>query len=263
VNISIASLLVALADPTEERVAELAPHLHERATAAGPFIVGSNKAEVLEAMIDPAVPLLASATFELPEGDENQITIFGKLPPGAPVFGVRLSVNFSDGLITELFQEVEMFPSPDASEIVLIGPVGTAIDEAFAKGTPMAVCYVNAAGVTRATFRGAVHVFSSDELAIWVRDSNGGLIRSIALNPSLGLLYRNTATRVVYELSGRARVVEEDSVRNAIFDASPPFERGLDPMRRGAAVLVTIDSVTGGTPGAGINMKRVAGPASS
>ena len=55
----------------------------------------------------------------------------------------------------------------------------------------MIVAYVDADGVPHVSPRGTVQVWSPDQLAMWIRDPNGGLLRAIASNPHLSCFYRD------------------------------------------------------------------------
>lgn len=49
--------------------------------------------------------------------------------------------------------------------------------------------------------------------------------------------------RWVFE--GRARRIDEPGERGRIYDAIPDLEKGTDPDRRGVAVVIDLDLVTG------------------
>lgn len=129
------------------------------------------------------------------------------------------------------------------------------VDSALASGKPIVVSYV-ADGRPRMSLRGSTHVHRPDQLALWVRKS-AGLVEAIARNPAVGLLYRDSDTRTTYVFSGSARVAADAETRTAVYDASPQAERDHDPERKGFAILVDLDEVTGGTVGGTmVSMKR-------
>jgi hypothetical protein len=91
---------------------------------------------------------------------------------------------------------------------------------------------------------------------MWARDPAGGLLRAIHTNPNLSLFYRDPATRIAYEITGRARVIDDPDDRARVYERSPAVERNLDPRVRGVAVVVDVDSLVGGGPGGRVNLQR-------
>ena len=191
-----------------------------------------------------------------PSSEGNAVIVRGRVPPGLPISGVILTITTNDGSVTEITHEIEMTPLPPATPLDIDETITAAVDGAFAEGCPVIVSYVDADGAPHTSFRGTVQVYSATQLALWVRDRNGGLLRALPGNDRLNLLYRNPATRVVYEFHGRGLVSDDAQVRNQVFDRSPSFEQGLDPARRGAAVLIDIETVTGGPPDRRVNMSQ-------
>ena len=117
------------------------------------------------------------------------------------------------------------------------------IRTALADRVPVIVAYVDPDGQPVISFRGTVQPHSADQLALWARNPDGGLLRGIASNPRVALLYANLAERRAWQFRGRARVETDDLARNAIYDRSPEAERNQDPERKGVAVVVDVDSV--------------------
>jgi hypothetical protein len=144
-----------------------------------------------------------------------------------------------------------------ASGIALTDEIVQRVNSALADRKPLAVTYVDQEGRPHLSLRGSTHVHAPDQLAIWVRHAGRGLAGAVATNPALALLYRDADTRTTYVFNGRARVVDDEDVRDAVFRASPQFEQDHDPDRAGVAVVIDIDSVTGGTVGGTqVDLKR-------
>jgi hypothetical protein len=129
--------------------------------------------------------------------------------------------------------------------LALTDEIRSAVNDALANGTPLVVAYVDADGGPRLSFRGSTQAYGDDQIAIWVRDPEGGLLHAIAGNPRIGLLYRDPVTRRSYRFGGRASVVDDPELSGAIYAASPAAERDRDAERRGKAVLVDLDWVEG------------------
>ena len=66
-----------------------------------------------------------------------------------------------------------------------------AVDGALADGVPIAIAAVDADGQPSITFRGSTQALDGERLALWARNPEGGLVRSIRGNPRVALLYRH------------------------------------------------------------------------
>ena len=119
------------------------------------------------------------------------------------------------------------------------------IDAALRERHPMLVAHVNAQGQPVLSFRGSVHVHARDELALWIRQPQGGFMQAIARHPQVALMYRDEDARATYQFQGRAQVVDDPTTRQAIFARIPPAEQAHDPQQRGAAVRIVLDRVEG------------------
>ena len=118
------------------------------------------------------------------------------------------------------------------------------INTALSERTPMIVASVDAEGKPRLTFRGSLQVFSSDQLGFWARNAEGGTMDNIAGNPHVAMMMRNPETRVVLQLAGRARRAE-GAERDRVYANAPQIEQRADAEKKGAAVIVDLDSVEG------------------
>ncbi len=118
------------------------------------------------------------------------------------------------------------------------------VNGALVAGNPMILASVDAEGRPRLSFRGSTQVFSADQLGFWARNADGTTAGSIATNPNVALMYRHPAQRVVLQFTGRARVVE-GAERDRVYDLAPEFEQKADPEKKGVAVVIDLDKVTG------------------
>ncbi|MBM4415824.1 MAG: pyridoxamine 5'-phosphate oxidase family protein [Chloroflexi bacterium] len=118
-----------------------------------------------------------------------------------------------------------------------------AINSAIADGAPIVVGVVDASGQPLLSFRGSTQVHSDDQLAIWVRNPDGGILRHVQTNPHIAFMYRNPATRLSFQLHGRATRVSDSTLRQLVYDRAPEVERNLDPEVKGVALLVNLDRV--------------------
>ncbi len=117
------------------------------------------------------------------------------------------------------------------------------IRSALTDRVPVVLAYVDPDGQPVVSFRGTVQPYSDDQLALWARNPEGGLLRGIASNPKVGMLYANLPERRSWQFRGRARVETDEAARTTIYDNSPEAERNQDPDRKGVAVVIDIDSV--------------------
>ncbi len=130
----------------------------------------------------------------------------------------------------------------------------SAIDGAFASRNVIVIGYVGDDDAPHLSFRGSTQVFSSDQLAIWVRNPDGGLVRSIRSRPRVALIYRSSEPRRVLTFAGRARV--DASANDRVYANSHPAERDRDPEKKGVALIIDLDLVTGFGPSGPIRMTR-------
>jgi hypothetical protein len=141
-----------------------------------------------------------------------------------------------------------------ASELQLTQELTDEINGAFASGRPFVLAYIDGEGYPRLSHRGSTHVHSSDQLAIWARNPEGGCQRAIAERPKVALYYFRPDPLGLLSMTGRARVSPEDN--DAVWEATPQRERDLDPERRGVAVIIDLDSVQGLGPDGFFAMTR-------
>src|SRR5215510_3709281 len=81
-----------------------------------------------------------------------------------------------------------------------------AINGAFATRNFVVLGYVGDDDAPHLSFRGSTQVFGPDQLAIWVRNPDGGFVRALRSRPKVSLLYRSSEPRRILTLVGRARV---------------------------------------------------------
>jgi hypothetical protein len=132
------------------------------------------------------------------------------------------------------------------------------VNGALANGTPMVLGYVDEQGEPALSLRGSVQVYSDHQLSLWVRNANGGLIRSLQKNPGVSLLYRDSKSRTTLIFRGRGYVETDEAVRERVFERSPEVEQNHDTERNGAAMLVDVRSLQGTSPRGSIRMERPA-----
>jgi len=128
--------------------------------------------------------------------------------------------------------------------LILDDEVKQLINTALSERTPMIVASVDKEGRPRLTFRGSLQTFSDDQVGFWAHNVEGGTMTNIAANPHVAMVMRNPDTRVILQLSGRARVAK-GAERDRVFTNAPEIEQRADPDRKGAGVIVDLDRVEG------------------
>ncbi len=123
------------------------------------------------------------------------------------------------------------------------------LENALGDGTPCLVGTVSADNRPEISPKGSVVVYDSENLAYWER-SHRGAAANIKNNSHIVVYYRNPERAeslpqgAALRLYGTASVVEDEAVRNTIYDRMPEREQKADSGRKGHAVMVRIDRVT-------------------
>lgn len=129
--------------------------------------------------------------------------------------------------------------------IELTDEMRTRLANALADGHPVVVATVAGDGQPKLSYYGSTHVHSTDQLALWVRNPKGGTLQRITTNPRMTLLYRDPVAKVRWVFEGRARRIDEADERDRVYDETPEFERAMDADKKGVAVVIDLDAVTG------------------
>ncbi|TXL71221.1 pyridoxamine 5'-phosphate oxidase family protein [Vineibacter terrae] len=205
----------------------------------------------------------AAWTDAVRHGEAVRIT--ARMPDSAPQAGYILLLRFRDGLVAGIQQQsiLPARPAP-ATALRLTPELKALVNDALAARHPMLLAYVDETGQPVVSFRGSTQVFSDVQLAIWVRNDGGGLVRSIARNPKVALMYRDEDKKATYQFQGRAWVAAGARERRQVYEAAHNVERDHDFAELGVAVIIDLDRVEGyaGLSPAGqvgrVNMRREA-----
>ena len=126
------------------------------------------------------------------------------------------------------------------------------ISSALMDGFPVVAASVEPDGYPKLSFYGSTQVYSDDQLAIWHRKPEGGLIDRLDDNPRLAFMYRHSTDRTFWQFFGRGHVDDDPAVRERVYDAMPEIEKMLDPDKKGRAIIIDVDRVVG----RGLDMRR-------
>jgi hypothetical protein len=144
------------------------------------------------------------------------------------------------------------------TELKLTAEMTHAINAAATSAKPLIIAYVDQSGAPQLSYRGSTQVLSDTQLAIWVRNPQGRILAATRANPSVALIYGNfdPSAKGFMTFHGRARIDDSAEMRQRVYDGSPEGERNLDKERKGAVLIVDLDSVDGFFGGALLRMRR-------
>jgi hypothetical protein len=200
---------------------------------------------------------MAHAGFSTREED-GRVVAHGELPPlGAAPQKVDLTFSFDGGDKVSRIEQVSQAAPPQQFDRLPEFVRGT-INAALTNSTPIVVAYVDENGQPVLSLRGSTQVYSDTQLCIWVRNAEGGIVRAMAGNNRLSLLYRDSRSRTTLIMRGRGHVESAPEVRDRVFQLAPEVEQNHDPQRRGAALIIDITQLQGTTVR---GMVRVSPPA--
>ena len=254
----VARFVTAASTPTDETLAALGKALAPDAAIIAPFARGVGEAGFAAVLRTPRLAgLLGAAQWSEPARDGSTVTVDAVLAPGARLARLVSTLTLDgDGRLASVVQEMVMASPPPAQPMLLTDEIKQAVGGAMANGTPILLAYVDPTGTPHLSLRGTTQVYSDDQLAVWVRDPSGGILKAIPTNPAVALFYRDAAAGVTYQFTGRAHVDSTPAVRAVVYDASPEAERNLDPRCRGVAVIVDLDRVEGVSPAGPVRLER-------
>jgi hypothetical protein len=174
----------------------------------------------------------------------------------------KLSLTFSfngSDKIQRVEQQQQAAPPQQGEEIPAY--VRGIINGALANGTPIVVAYTDENGQPSLSLRGSTQVYGPTQLCIWVRNAEGGIIRTMERNNRVSLLYRDSKTRTTLIIQGRGHVETDPAVRERVFMLSPEVEQNHDPGRKGAALIIDVVSLQGSTVRGMVRVAPAAVPA--
>jgi hypothetical protein len=146
------------------------------------------------------------------------------------------------------------------TELKLTDQIKDLINNSYLRGFPVIVAYVDG-DRPNLSFRGSAVAFSDDEVAVWARSPEGGIVKGVPRNPNVTMVYREgdpppARSRANITMRGQARVEQDENARRWVYDNMPQVERDADRDYKGVAVIVKLDSVTGLVPGYRLQMTR-------
>ena len=193
-----------------------------------------------------ASPPYAEMTWSEPEAFGDAVKVTGVPRPASAHGGVILLLHAKNDRIASVQEQNRPAKPPAPAALKLPSDLKSLIDNALASRHPMTFAYVTESGQPVLSFRGSLQAYSDDQLAVWIRNQDGDLLRSIARNPHVAMMYRDEDSKATYAFRGRAQVSSDAAVRKAVYTTkSAPAERAHDWAQTGVAVIIDLDRVDG------------------
>jgi hypothetical protein len=257
----VQAFLAALREPSPATQEAARAQVASDVQVFGPFGQGSGAAAFDAVLEHPLVTrLLTGAQWSEPAVDGDLVVLTAAAPPGAAVGGFRFGLQLDgEGQIDRIEQDLLPAAPLEPEPIALSETQVALLAEALTNGTPMIVGYVDAEGVPHLSYRATVQALGPDQLGMWIRDPNGGLVRALATNDHLACFYSDRAKGVTLQFYGRGHVDNTETTRDAVYDGSPKPERDMDWRKAGVAVVMDLDRVEGRDSTGRVLMARPAG----
>jgi hypothetical protein len=148
---------------------------------------------------------------------------------------------------------------PVLTELSLSPALKDLVNTALERGRMLSVAYVGSDGRPELSFRGSVQAYSDTQLAIWVRNPEGGILAAVrGGRPHIALLYGEIRpdAKAFVSFRGRGRIDNSADARKAVYGRSPEVERNLDKEQRGVPLIIDLESVDGFFGGSVLKMRR-------
>jgi hypothetical protein len=198
-----------------------------------------------ELLDGPTGELARQLDWSAPQQVGDTVRVASSRRPGTSDRELVLTLHFAGDRIALVQQQRMPAPSPRATRVVLPEALRGMVNNALVQRHPMLMAYVAVDGQPVLSYRGSVMADGDDRLAMWIRNAEGLLVRSIRANPKVALMYRNEDTKSTYQFQGRARTSAAPEDRARVFAALPEAERAHDFAMLGVVVLVDLDRVEG------------------
>ena len=204
----------------------------------------------------PQTPVYRKGTWEAAKEAGSDVVVNATMKPvGAGPAEVNVTFSFNDSDQINKVNLENIVKTQLVETDVLPDFISSRINSALANDTPLSVSYVDKDGRPKLSLRGSVRTYGDHALSIWAR-KDSGLADSISANPNMSLLFRDNPTRSTIILQGKARVDADPAVRKQIFDESPEVEQNHESWESGAAVIIDLEQVDGGTPDGRVKFRR-------
>jgi hypothetical protein len=240
----------ALCGEGEAASADAAKHIADNVDLVSPPLHVYGKAGVVERISGhwPGMGMYAAGKWADPEEDGNVVSVKAEFAPDMPTRALSITFTFNpEGKIQHVDQVATRGAPPPPGPVRLTEEVKALVNNSLDDGCPMVVGYMAPDGQPQLSLRGSMRAISDTQLAFWVRNPQGGVVKALDYNPKITVLYRDTPNRVNLLFQGIGRVETDEKVRNLVFDTMPQIEKDHDEPRRGACFVIDLESVNGAT----------------
>ena len=121
-------------------------------------------------------------------------------------------------------------PPAPLTDMNLVDEIKTAVNSSYTSGKPIIVAYVDENGQPSLSYRGSAQVYSDNQLAVWVRNPEGGLQNALKKNNHITMLYRDPETRAMLQFRGLGHIESDDPL--ATRSTTARRSRSATPTRR-------------------------------
>ena len=143
------------------------------------------------------------------------------------------------------------------TEMKLTDEIKNAVNTSYTSGKPMLFAYVDPDGQPSLSFRGSAHAHSDDQLAIWIRNPEGGLLKALnGGNNRITMMFRDPETRANIQFRGKGKLDNSEAMREKVYSSIPEAEQNADREKKGQPLIIDLDRVDGIMPGVRIAMRR-------
>ncbi len=147
-------------------------------------------------------------------------------------------------------------PPPPVTDVKLTDDIIEAVNGAYDAGAPPLVAYVDEEGQPSLSIRGSCHVHSDHQLALWVRNRQGGLLKALQKNPRISVMVRIAETRTTLNFRTVGTVDESEAGREKVYTEMHANEQKADSEKKGAALVLEIERLEGRTPAGAYRMVK-------
>ena len=120
------------------------------------------------------------------------------------------------------------------------------VDRSGPDGYVGLVATASKSGAPDLAFKGSLMVWDKDHLAFWER-AHGVTLANLEENPQVAVVYRNREAGKNWRFWGDATLLRDGEQREGIMARTFQPELDRDPERKGVAVLIRVNKVSGTT----------------
>src|SRR5207245_10025419 len=136
----------------------------------------------------PVAPVLPHPGRAPPREQDGKVTGGAEFPPrGAAPQRLSLVFSFNDTDKIQRIEQQQQAAPPQPSSQTIPGFVRGIINGALANGTPIVVAYTDENGQPVLSLRGSTQVYGDTQLCIWVRNAEGGIVKTMPRNNRVSL----------------------------------------------------------------------------